>query len=68
MLVTGWRTYYGEWHLDSVSQIFKKDLVIAEQGLISAPVMHKEKKKGIFSSVIKDIKGSKAKHGPDCRS
>ncbi|KAA8547593.1 hypothetical protein F0562_004022 [Nyssa sinensis] len=52
-------------HLDSVSQIFKKDLVIADQGLISAPVMHKEKKKGIFSSVIKDIKGSKAKHGPD---
>uniref|UniRef100_A0A5B7B5H0 Lethal giant larvae (Lgl)-like C-terminal domain-containing protein n=2 Tax=Davidia involucrata TaxID=16924 RepID=A0A5B7B5H0_DAVIN len=52
-------------HLDSVSQVFKKGLIVAEQGLISAPVIHKEKKKGIFSSVIKDIKGSKAKHGPD---
>ncbi|KAL7251541.1 hypothetical protein ACSBR1_013389 [Camellia fascicularis] len=31
-------------NLDSVSQVYKKDLIVA-QGVISAPVIHKEKKK-----------------------
>ncbi|PSS00383.1 Syntaxin-binding protein [Actinidia chinensis var. chinensis] len=51
-------------HLESVSQVYKKDPTAA-QGVISAPVIHKEKKKGIFSSVIKDMTGSKAKHVPE---
>ncbi|XP_060675169.1 uncharacterized protein LOC107424288 [Ziziphus jujuba] len=47
--------------LDSIiSEIYQKDLVISQEG----PVIHKEKKKGIFSSVIKDITGSKAKPVP----
>ncbi|KAF5960855.1 hypothetical protein HYC85_002064 [Camellia sinensis] len=46
-------------HLDSVSQVYKKDLIVA-QGVISAPVIHKEKKKGIFS-----LTGSKPKHVPE---
>ncbi|GFZ09459.1 transducin/WD40 repeat-like superfamily protein [Actinidia rufa] len=51
-------------HLESVSQVYKKDPTAA-QGVISVPVIHKEKKKGIFSSVIKDMTGSKAKHVPE---
>ncbi|KAM7519969.1 hypothetical protein LguiB_018931 [Lonicera macranthoides] len=47
-------------HLDSASQVYKKDLIVS-QGLTSETVVQKEKKKGLFSSVIKDIKGSKAK-------
>ncbi|KAK3023413.1 hypothetical protein RJ639_042801, partial [Escallonia herrerae] len=50
-------------HLDSIFQVYKKDLMVS-QGLISQPVVHKEKKKGMFSSVIKDMKGSKAYPGP----
>ncbi|KAK2966840.1 hypothetical protein RJ640_027799 [Escallonia rubra] len=53
----------GSSHLDSIFQVYKKDLMVS-QGLISEPVVHKEKKKGMFSSVIKDIKGSKAYPGP----
>ncbi|KAL6959822.1 hypothetical protein U1Q18_039974 [Sarracenia purpurea var. burkii] len=48
-------------HLNSISQVYKKDTPAA-QGVTSAAVIHKEKKKGIFSSVIKDMTGSKAKH------
>ncbi|KAL2522035.1 Transducin/WD40 repeat-like superfamily protein [Forsythia ovata] len=47
--------------LDPASQVFNKDLVNA-QGLASFPSV-KEKKKGIFSSVIKDNKGTKSKNG-----
>ncbi|GMN28702.1 hypothetical protein TIFTF001_002146 [Ficus carica] len=53
-------------HLESASQVYRKDLVVSQEGLVSAgPVIHKEKKKGIFSSVIKDITGSKSKPVPD---
>ncbi|XP_058090596.1 uncharacterized protein LOC131237006 isoform X2 [Magnolia sinica] len=48
-------------HLESVSQVFKKDIIPIE-GLTTGPIVPKEKKRGIFSSVIKDIKGTKAKH------
>ncbi|RVW32909.1 hypothetical protein CK203_088042 [Vitis vinifera] len=48
--------------LDSARQVYRKDLVVSQEGLISGPLVHKEKKKGIFSSVIK---GSKTKHVPD---
>ncbi|KAI3451362.1 hypothetical protein Pfo_008027 [Paulownia fortunei] len=46
--------------LDSVSEVLNKDLVNA-QGLISSPSI-KEKKKGIFGSMIKDNKGTKPKN------
>ncbi|KAL0332775.1 UNVERIFIED_CONTAM: hypothetical protein Scaly_2179000 [Sesamum calycinum] len=49
--------------LDSVSQVLNKDLVTA-QGLISS-FSTKEKKKGIFSSVIKDTKSMKPKNGQE---
>ncbi|KAG8383717.1 hypothetical protein BUALT_Bualt04G0042900 [Buddleja alternifolia] len=57
--------------LDYVSQVFNKDVINA-QGLISSPSV-KEKKKGLFGSVIKDNKGCiKSKNGvvvetEDCR-
>lgn len=56
--------------MDSASTVLKKDLVNA-QGLISSPPV-KEKKKGIFSSVMKDSKSAKARNGhevetEDCR-
>ncbi|GAB4848384.1 hypothetical protein Ancab_003079 [Ancistrocladus abbreviatus] len=47
-------------HLDSFSQVFSKDLM--NEGLTSVNVTPKEKK-GIFGSVIKDLKGSKTRHG-----
>ncbi|OAY57661.1 uncharacterized protein LOC110609749 isoform X2 [Manihot esculenta] len=47
--------------LDSVSQVYRKDLMPSQEGLASGAMAQKEKKKGIFSSVIKDIKGSKPK-------
>ncbi|KAH7849902.1 hypothetical protein Vadar_024735 [Vaccinium darrowii] len=50
-------------HLDSVSRVYKKDLIIPQR-VISAPVIPKEKKKGIFASVLKD-KTSKAKQMPE---
>ncbi|XP_024025786.1 uncharacterized protein LOC21390484 isoform X2 [Morus notabilis] len=54
-------------HLESASQVYRKDLVVSqEEGLVSAgPFIHKEKKKGIFSAVIRDITGSKSKPVPD---
>ncbi|CAK9156297.1 unnamed protein product [Ilex paraguariensis] len=51
-------------HLDSVCQVYMKDLMVS-LGLNQEPIIHKEKKKGLFSSVIKDLKGSKAKYDPD---
>ncbi|KAG6394399.1 hypothetical protein SASPL_144983 [Salvia splendens] len=56
--------------VESASTVLKKDLVNA-QGLICSPPV-KEKKKGIFASVIKDSKSAKARNGhevetEDCR-
>nr|GMC62540.1 uncharacterized protein LOC109167710 isoform X1 [Ipomoea batatas] len=47
--------------LDLASQVYDREILV-EQGPISAPVIHKEKKKGIFGSVIK---GNKAKNPPE---
>ncbi|KAL2348696.1 hypothetical protein Fmac_002696 [Flemingia macrophylla] len=49
--------------LDSVSCIYRKERM-PSQDLAPSPVIHKEKKKGIFSSVIKDFTGSKEKPLP----
>lgn len=48
-------------HLDSATQVYNKDLIVP-QGIQSEHVIHKEKKKGIFSSMIK---GSKPKNEPE---
>ncbi|KAK7252631.1 hypothetical protein RIF29_36717 [Crotalaria pallida] len=48
--------------LDSISCIYRKDRMVPE--LAPGPVIQKEKKRGIFSSVIKDFTGSKEKHEP----
>ncbi|KAI5683958.1 hypothetical protein M9H77_05186 [Catharanthus roseus] len=45
--------------LDLACEVYTKDLVVA-QG--PAPIVQKEKKKGIFSSVMKDLKGTKPKN------
>ncbi|XP_019233700.1 PREDICTED: uncharacterized protein LOC109214258 isoform X2 [Nicotiana attenuata] len=50
--------------LDFASQVYDRDLVV-EPGQISGPIIHKEKKKGIFGSVFKDAKGNKANNVPD---
>ncbi|XP_012065395.1 uncharacterized protein LOC105628567 [Jatropha curcas] len=49
--------------LDCVSQVYTKDLMPmpSREGFASGAMVPKEKKKGMFSSVIKDIKGSKPK-------
>ncbi|XP_054775821.1 uncharacterized protein LOC129284382 [Prosopis cineraria] len=49
--------------LDSVSCVYIKERKQQYEEAVPAPVIiHKEKKKGIFSSVIKDFTGSKEKH------
>lgn len=48
-------------HLDSATNVYIKDLIVP-QGIHSDHAIHKEKKKGIFSSMIK---GSKPKHEPE---
>ncbi|KAJ9146863.1 hypothetical protein P3X46_029081 [Hevea brasiliensis] len=47
--------------LDCFSQVYRRDLMPLQEGFASGAMAQKEKKKGIFSSVIKDIKGSKPK-------
>ncbi|KAL7143745.1 hypothetical protein ABFS83_08G213000 [Erythranthe nasuta] len=49
--------------LETVSQVVNRDL-IGDQGLICSPST-KEKKKGIFSSVMKDNKSIKSRNGLD---
>ncbi|KAF3440877.1 hypothetical protein FNV43_RR19163 [Rhamnella rubrinervis] len=51
--------------LDFINQIYQKDLMITQEEIVSGCVIQKEKKKGLFSSVIKDITGSKAKPVPN---
>ncbi|GLT82525.1 hypothetical protein SLE2022_008890 [Rubroshorea leprosula] len=48
--------------LDSVSQVYRKDLSLSHDDLAPGPAVQKEKKKGIFGSVLK---GSKTKHVPE---
>ncbi|XWS42234.1 hypothetical protein CRYUN_Cryun17cG0150600 [Craigia yunnanensis] len=50
--------------LDSISRIYRKDLTLSQEVLASGTTVQKDKKKGIFGSVLKDIKGSK-KHVPE---
>ncbi|XP_022740862.1 uncharacterized protein LOC111292647 isoform X2 [Durio zibethinus] len=50
--------------VDSISRIYRKDLMLSQEVLASGTTVQKEKKKGIFGSVLKDIKGSK-KHVPE---
>ncbi|XP_068468684.1 lethal(2) giant larvae protein homolog SRO77 [Phaseolus vulgaris] len=49
--------------LDSVSCIYRKERMPSQEELVPGPVIDKEKKKGILSSVIKDFTSSKEKHG-----
>ncbi|GMI68258.1 DUO1-activated WD40 1, Tomosyn-like [Hibiscus trionum] len=51
-------------NLDFISRVYRKDLVLTQEVLASGATVQKEKKKGIFGSVLKDIKGSK-KHAPE---
>ncbi|KAL5099676.1 hypothetical protein RYX36_004003, partial [Vicia faba] len=50
--------------LDSVSCIYGKERMISQKELVPNSVIHKENKKGIFNSVIKDFTGGKEKHMP----
>jgi WD40 repeat protein len=49
-------------HLDPASQVYDKDLVVPQSQ--SETIFQKEKKKGLFGSVMKDKKVSKAKPEP----
>ncbi|ONH97306.1 hypothetical protein PRUPE_7G183000 [Prunus persica] len=51
--------------LDSFNLTYQKDLIIPQEDFIPGRTIQKEKKKGIFSYVIKDIVGSKAKNVPE---
>lgn len=46
--------------LDSVSCIYRKEMMLSQEELVTVPVIHKEKKKGLFSS----FSGNKEKHAP----
>ncbi|GAB4847625.1 hypothetical protein Ancab_026686 [Ancistrocladus abbreviatus] len=48
-------------HLDSFSQVYNKDMM--SEAFVSPKIGEKEKKKGIFGSVIKDLNSSKTRHG-----
>ncbi|RDY11140.1 Syntaxin-binding protein 5, partial [Mucuna pruriens] len=50
--------------LDSVCCIYRKERKPSQEEIVPGPVLQKEKKKGIFSSVIKDFTSSKEKHVP----
>ncbi|CAJ1942207.1 unnamed protein product [Sphenostylis stenocarpa] len=50
--------------LDSISHIYRKEILLSQDELAPSPVVNKEKKRGIFSSVIKDFTSSKEKHAP----
>ncbi|KAK2427188.1 Transducin/WD40 repeat superfamily protein [Trifolium repens] len=49
--------------LDSVGCIYRKDRMLSQE-LVPYQVIPKEKKKGMFNSVVKDFTGSKEKHIP----
>ncbi|XP_004287725.1 PREDICTED: uncharacterized protein LOC101298930 isoform X1 [Fragaria vesca subsp. vesca] len=51
--------------LDSFNLTYQKDLMVSQEELTSGRVIQKEKKKGMFSSVLKDIVGSKGKNVPE---
>ncbi|KAJ4714050.1 Transducin/WD40 repeat protein [Melia azedarach] len=48
--------------LDSIKQVYRNDLTLPQEGFVSGPIVQKDKKKGIFGSVLK---GSKTKHVPE---
>ncbi|KAF7829057.1 Syntaxin-binding protein 5 [Senna tora] len=47
--------------LDGIRCVYRKERMLPQEEVVPAPVIHKEKKRGIFSSVIKDFTGSKEK-------
>ncbi|KAL5706115.1 hypothetical protein ACHQM5_024323 [Ranunculus cassubicifolius] len=47
--------------LSPIGHVYKKGIIAHEEDSLSAPIIHKEKKRGIFSSVIKDLTSNKAK-------
>ncbi|KAK9012346.1 hypothetical protein V6N11_040403 [Hibiscus sabdariffa] len=51
-------------NLDFISRVYRKDLMLTQEVLAPGATVQKEKKKGIFGSVLKDIKGSK-KQAPE---
>ncbi|KAG4212614.1 hypothetical protein ERO13_A02G177700v2 [Gossypium hirsutum] len=51
-------------NLDFISRVYRKDLMLTQEVPASGATVQKEKKKGLFGSVLKDITGSK-KHAPE---
>ncbi|GAB2282490.1 hypothetical protein Dimus_017033 [Dionaea muscipula] len=50
-------------NLDCFSRVYNKNLTVSTEGVTSVNINQKEKKKGIFGSVIEDLKGTKTTHG-----
>lgn len=46
-----------------MGHVYKKGMLTLDDESMSGPITQKEKKKGIFSSVMKDLKSNKAKNG-----
>lgn len=55
-------------HSDSLSRVYDKNLSASEDGATSPSVHHKEKKKGVFGTLFKDVTGSKTNHGADAEA
>ncbi|KAL2904507.1 Aspartate--tRNA(Asp/Asn) ligase [Bienertia sinuspersici] len=50
-------------HLDSLSRVYDNYLTTLEDGSSSVSVHQKEKKKGMFGTLFKDVTGNKTNHG-----
>nr|XP_010918268.1 uncharacterized protein LOC105042667 isoform X2 [Elaeis guineensis] len=52
-------------NLDYINQVYEKDVVALQEGISYLTKTHKEKKKGVFSMIVKDLKGNKTKHSQE---
>lgn len=52
-------------HLDFFSRVYDKNLTTLEDGATSLSIHQKQKKKGMFGTLFKDVTGSKTNHGVD---
>ncbi|XP_057530674.1 uncharacterized protein LOC130809064 isoform X2 [Amaranthus tricolor] len=51
--------------LDSLSRVYNENLTALENATTTPSVHQKEKKKGMFGTLFKDVSGSKMNHGAD---
>ncbi|KAJ0967773.1 hypothetical protein J5N97_024690 [Dioscorea zingiberensis] len=49
-------------HVEHLIQVYNKDLVTSQEGFCTGMIAHKEKKKGVFGVMVKDVMGTKSNH------